>query len=297
VNTLRTSATAMALRREGEALAAALPPLLVAAEQLAASVQMGGHGRRRAGTGDEFWQFRPALAGDAARMVDWRRSGRSDAQYVREREWQAAQSVHIWVDSAAAMQFSAAPSRPDKGARARLLALALAVLMLRAGERVGLLAPQLAPRPGKAQLLQLAGLLAAPGAAEDYGAPQPAGIAAHARALFISDFLGDIGAIGAALALAADRGVTGVLLQVLDPAEEAFPYGGRVIFESMGGSLRHETRDAGDLQRRYRARLHERRAQLADLARLAGWQFGTHNTGTPAAGGLLWLYAAMERLR
>lgn len=285
----------LALRREGEALAAALPPLLVAAEHLAAAVQTGGHGRRRAGEGDEFWQFRPAFAGDSARAIDWRRSARSDAQYVREREWQAAQSVHLWVDASASMRFSGDAKRPEKAARARLLALALAVLMVRAGERVGLLAPHAPPRPGKAQLLQLAALLAGPGGPEDYGAPEAVGIAAHARAVFVSDFLGAPDAVQAALGAAADRGVSGVLLQVLDPIEEAFPFDGRVIFESMAGSLRHETRKAGDLRARYTARLAERRAHLADLARTAGWQFGTHHTGEPAAAALLWLYAALER--
>jgi len=291
-------APAQSLRREAEALASALPPLLVAAEQLAATVQMGGHGRRRAGAGDEFWQFRAAAAGDAARAIDWRRSARSDAQYVREREWQAAQSVHLWVDNAASMQFSGAPGRTTKAERGRLLALAAAVLMLRGGERVGLLAPLAPPRPGRAQLLHLA-LLLAEGAqpAGDYGGPEAAGLAPHARGLLISDFLGDPAPVRAALAAAAGRGVTGVLLQVLDPDEEAFPYEGRVIFESMGGSLRHETRAAGDLRARYRDRLAARRELLAGLAAAAGWQFGTHATGQPAAAALLWLYAALERGR
>lgn len=291
-------APAQTLRREAEALAAPLPPLLVAAEQLAASVQMGAHGRKRAGAGDEFWQFRAAAAGDALRSIDWRRSARSDAQYVREREWQAAQSVYLWVDGAASMQYSGAPARGSKAARARLLALALAVLMVRGGERVGLLAPPTPPRPGRVQLLHLASLLAAPQDAEaDYGAPAVAGLAPHARALMLSDFLGDPGAVEAALAAAAERGVKGVLMQVLDPDEEAFPYDGRVIFESMGGSLRYETRAAGDLRLRYREKLAARRDLLAGLARAAGWQFGTHHTGQPAAAALLWAFAALERGR
>ena len=291
-------APAASLRREAEALASALPPLLVAAEQLAATVQMGAHGRRRAGAGDEFWQFRAAAAGDASRSIDWRRSARSDAQYVREREWQAAQSVHLWVDNAASMQFSGAPGRGSKAARGRLLALALAVLMVRAGERVGLLAPHAAPRPGRAQLLHLAALLAeGEQQAGDYGAPEAAGFAPHARGVLISDFLGDPAPVRAALAAAAGRGGTGVLLHLLDPDEEAFPYEGRVIFESMGGSLRHETRAAGDLRARYRDRLAARRELLAGLASAAGWQFGTHHTGQPATSALLWLYAALERGR
>lgn len=289
---------ALELRRAAETEAGALPALLLAAEHLAATVQMGGHGRRRAGPGEEFWQYRPAHSGDEARFVDWRRSARSDTQFVRDREWQLAQSLHLWVDGAASMRFTGAPSgraaRPTKAARAQLLALALAVLSIRAGERVGLAGPLAPPRPGRAQLLTLTTALCAEAAPGDYGAPEVAGVAAQARAVFLSDFFGDLAAIEAALGALADRGVTGVMLQVLDPAEEDFPFDGRTIFESMTGALRHETREAGDLRARYRARLAERRDRLARLAAQAGWQFSTHHTGAPAQAALLWLHRALE---
>ena len=289
---------ALELRRAAETEAGALPALLLAAEHLAATVQMGGHGRRRAGPGEEFWQYRPAHSGDEARFVDWRRSARSDAQFVRDREWQLAQSLHLWVDGAASMRFTGAPSgraaRPTKAARAQLLALALAVLSIRAGERVGLAGPLAPPRPGRAQLLTLTTALCAEAGSGDYGAPEVAGVAAQAHAVFLSDFFGDLAAIEAALGALADRGVTGVMLQVLDPAEEDFPFDGRTIFESMTGALRHETREAGDLRARYRARLAERRDRLARLAAQAGWQFSTHHTGAPSQAALLWLHRALE---
>lgn len=290
-------AAALTLRREGEAAASSLPLLLVAAEHLAATVQMGGHGRRRAGTGAEFWQFRPAHAGDEARLIDWRRSARSDLQIIRDREREAAQSVHLWVDDAASMRFSGAKTRVEKSARARLLALALAVLMIRAGERVGLAGPLAPPRPGKAQLMQLAALLSAEGAGADYGSPEATAILARSRAVFLSDFMGDPTPVKAALGVLADRGVSGVMVQVLDPVEEDFPFDGRTIFESVGGTLRFETRQAADLRQRYRDRLNERRDLLATLAHAAGWQFSTHHTGQPAQSALLWLYAALERRR
>jgi len=289
----------LSLRREAEAAARALPPLLLAAEQLAATVQMGGHGRRRAGPGEEFWQYRPAHSGDEARFVDWRRSARSDVQFVRDREWQLAQSAHIWVDDGASMRFSGAPegraARPQKAERARLLALALAVLMIRAGERVGLTGPLAPPRPGRAQLMVLAAQLAAAQGMADYSTPDVTAIGPQARAVFLSDFLGDLGALEAALGALAGRGVSGVMLQILDPVEEDFPFDGRTIFESVGGTLSFETRKAGDLRARYRDRLAERRARLAGLAQAAGWQFSTHHTGAPAQGALLWLWAALER--
>ena len=281
------------LRARAEALGQTLPPLLAEAEMLAATVMLGEHGRRRAGLGDEFWQYRPAHQGDSARMIDWRRSARSDAHFVREREWQAAQSVTLWVDPSKSMSFSGDKARAPKGDRARLLGLALAVLLLRGGERVGL-AGMAAPRAGRAQMLRLAARLAGDAGDEEYGAPGTDGMVSHGRAVFLSDFLGDLSGIEAGLGGAADRGVKGVLIQVLDPAEEEFPFDGRTIFESMGGSMRHETQQAGDLRARYLARLAERKDRLASLGRAVGWHFSTHHTGHPAQSALLWAYGALE---
>ncbi|WP_372886883.1 DUF58 domain-containing protein [Shimia sp.] len=282
------------LRRRAEAEAARLPPLLARAERLAGTVLLGEHGRRRAGLGDDFWQYRPVQPGDPARMIDWRRSARGDTEFVRQREWQVAQSVMLWVDQAPSMRFGSDRQGGSKADRARLLALALAILLIRGGERVGLSGTRLPPRRGEAQILRLTEMLQQD-AGGDYGAPETRAMLPHARALFMSDFLGEIGAVEAALAKAADRGVRGVIYQVLDPAEETFPYRGRAIFESMGGTLSHETRRASDLRPDYLGRLAQRRDRLRQMARLCGWQFGFHDTGQSAQAALLWLYRALEQ--
>lgn len=281
------------LRSRAEALGQTLPPLLAEAEMLAHTVMLGEHGRRRAGLGDEFWQYRPAHQGDPARMIDWRRSARSDAHFVREREWQAAQSVTLWVDPSKSMSFSGARGRVTKGDRARLLALAASVLLLRGGERVGL-AGLAQPRSGRAQLVRLAARLSGVEDSGDYGAPEAEGMVSHGRAVFLSDFMGDLTAVETAFARASDRGVRGAALMVLDPAEEEFPFDGRTIFESMGGGVQYETRKAGELRDRYMARLAERKDRLQSLSRAVGWHFSTHHTGQPAQSALLWLYRALE---
>jgi len=131
--------------------------------------------------------------------------------------------------------------------------------------------------------------------ADDYGTPDVSGVASHGRAVFVSDFLGDPGGVETALAWASDKGVRGALVQVLDPAEEEFPFDGRTIFESMGGTVRHETLRAGDLRARYLDRLAERKARLAVMAQASGWHYLCHHTGQPAQAALLWMYRALER--
>ncbi|MEM9247503.1 MAG: DUF58 domain-containing protein [Pseudomonadota bacterium] len=285
------------LRTRAEGLASVLPPLLADAEHLASTVMLGAHGRRRAGVGDEFWQYRPHTQSDEARTIDWRRSARSDQHFVREKEWQAAQSVVIWVDGSRSMAFSGDKNRAAKGDRARLLALAMSVLLVRAGERVGLSNLGQPPRGGPVQLVRMAEALTGDLGDEDYGMPQTPGLPQHARALFLSDFMGNMEGVEAALAKAADRGVRGALMQILDPVEETFPFDGRTIFESMGGSLRHETLKAGELKDRYLQRLSERKDRLEHLARQAGWLYSCHHTAESAQAALLWAYAALEKTR
>ena len=164
------------------------------ARQLAATVLLGEHGRRRAGVGNEFWQYRPVHSGDEARLIDWRRSGRSDAQFVREREWQAAQSVMLWADAGQSMQFASTKNLVTKAERAAVLTLAIAALLVQGGERVGLSRLGTSPRAGEVQLLRIAEGLAQPPEDAEYGAPTLKGLPHHARAVFVSDFLGDLAA-------------------------------------------------------------------------------------------------------
>ncbi len=284
------------LRRDAEKIAGALPPLLAEAELLAATVSMGVHGRRRAGHGENFWQYRQAMPGDARGAVDWRRSGRSDAQFIREMEWETSQTVSLWVDDARSMDYRGREAPRTKRERAGLVALALSVLLVKAGERVALMGgPAAQPRGGRAQLNRMALALAGPQVEgrPDYGVPPADRLPRGGRAVFFSDFLGDLGPMIAALAHAADQGVRGAFVQVLDESEETFPFDGRLIFESMSGATRFETQRARALREAYQGRLAARRAELAAIAGRLGWRVLQHRTSQSPRAALLWLYMAL----
>lgn len=285
------------LRSRSESVARSLPPLLVEAQHLAATILLGEHGRKRAGTGDEFWQYRAAEAGDAYRSIDWRRSARADGHFVRQTEWQAAQSLMIGVDDAASMTFTGDKSRPSKLRRAQTLAMALSILAVRGGERVGLTHLVDPPRGGEAQLIRMASALMDSHEPGDYGAPKPRVLPVGSRAVFFSDFLGDPSAIETVLGQAADRGVKGALVQVLDPQEELFPFDGRTLFESMSGTIRFETLKAQSLRDAYLERLAERKARLKEITRRTGWRYHCHHTDKSGEPTLLWLYNMLDRAR
>ena len=283
------------LRLRSENVAASLPALLADAQHLAATILLGEHGRKRHGMGDEFWQYRSAEAGDSLRAIDWRRSARADGLYVRQTEWKAAQAVMIGVDDGQSMTYAGSRARPSKLRRAQTLAMALTILAVRGGERVGLTDLAEPPRGGEAQVMRMAAALMEPAEAADYGAPAPQILPSGSRAVFFSDFLGDLVPLEQAMGQAADRGVKGALVQVLDPDEESFPFDGRTVFESMAGSLRFETLKAGGLRAAYLKRLAARKDQLRQMAARTGWRYHCHHTSDGAEPSLLWLYRALEK--
>ena len=283
------------LRRDAEKISGSLPPLLVEAHRLVMTLAPGVHGRRQAGPGESFWQYRPAHPGDTLGAIDWRRSARSDRLYVRELEWEAAETVLLWCDRSAAMDYRSASVERTKADRAKLLTLALSVLLSRGGERFGLVGT-LAERPltGENQLMRIsADLTAGTPPDADYGAPPAISLRRVGKIVFLSDFMGPRADVIPRVAEAAGRGVSGALFQILDPAEEEFPFSGRTRFESMARELRHETDQAATLRAAYLDRLATRRDELAEIARRAGWQLILHRTDESPRKGLLALYRAL----
>ena len=278
-----------------EALAAQLPPLLIAAERVAATVAQGVHGRRRVGQGDSFWQFRRFVAGDPINRVDWRQSAKSgqpapNGWFVRETEWEAAQTVCLWRDASASMHWRHS-GRTEKIERAGLLTLALAALLLRGGERVMPLRPGARPVGGRFGLRQLA--LELDAAADEGGLPADMPIPRHATVVLIGDFLSPLADIQAVVGRLAAAPARGYLLQVLDPAEAALPYAGRIRFrglEQEGDALIPRVEAIRD---DYAMALMRQQAGLAGICAAAGFGFGVHLTDRSPEAALLSLYTAL----
>ena len=106
---------------EAHSLAARIPALLIESQRIAHTVAHGTHGRRRAGPGETFWQFRHYDQNDSVTGIDWRRSASSDTLFVREREWEAAHTVWLWVDLSASMRFRSRLAKVTKESRAVVL--------------------------------------------------------------------------------------------------------------------------------------------------------------------------------
>jgi uncharacterized protein (DUF58 family) len=279
------------LQYEAEALGASLPPLLVDAERLAAAVSLGVHGRRKAGMGESFWQFRRYRPEDASTAIDWRQSAKSQHLFVREREWEAAQSVWFWCDASAGMQFKS--DRVTKAERAKLLALALASLLVRGGERVALFGDGHAPASSRAALRRIGHtLLDLP--ARDVALPPDAAITKNAQFVWLSDFLSPLTDIESTLRRLSRSAVAGQLVHIVDPAEEDFPFTGRTRFEDARGEQSEIIGRAETIAGAYRTRFKAHAEAVGALARRLGWTHIIHRTDRSPQTALVALYADMS---
>ncbi len=279
-----------------EDLARRLPSLIVAAKEIASSVMHGMHGRRRAGIGETFWQFRPFVTGEPAANVDWRRSARDDRLYVREREWEAAHTVWVWIDRSASMSFISKLAMQSKVDRALVIGLAASDLLVRGGERVGLLSVT-RPLAMRNIIERFAEAMVAEERSSSYVAaelPPSTALKARAQLIWISDFLNDAAAIAAKIQTMASAGARGHLVMVADPIEETFPFTGHTEFVDVDSSARLRLGRAETFRDDYVQRLAAHREALRAAAAKHGWTMMLHRTDRPASEALLALRMRLE---
>jgi uncharacterized protein (DUF58 family) len=255
----------------------ALPPLLVEAHRIAATIIMGVHGRKRSGPGETFWQYRPYAFGDSTQRIDWHKSARAERIFIRENEWEAANTLWLWPSPAPTMDYHSHLSKVTKRERAMLLALALGSLALDAHERVAALGSPFAPGHAQGALPKIAGWFLQ-GQAEQKGFPDSGRLARYAVVALFGDFLEPPETIGRWLTAIAERGVRGHLIQIADPAEETLPWNGRVEFLEVAGPQSLIVGKTENLREAYQARYKAQREAVREIARRLGWTFAVHRT-------------------
>ena len=273
----------------GRTLAAALPRLILESRKIAATVIHGLHGRRRSGSGENFWQFRRFVSGEEARRIDWRRSARDDHLYVREREWEAAHTIWIWPDRSPSMAFSSRLARENKLDRALTIAFALGEILVEAGERVGV--PGLMRPTGSRAVIDRMADALIHDPTERASLPLGFAPASLSEVVVLSDLWSPIADIRAILTQLSSNGSQGHLVQIVDPAEETFPYSGRIEFTEPEGAGEITAGRAENWRADYTARLARHRAEIRAETDRLGWSFTIHRTDRPANDLLLALHS------
>lgn len=277
-----------------EDFSAFLPPLLLAAERVAATVAQGVHGRRRVGAGDSFWQFRRYSPGDPISRIDWRQTAKRAHPFLRENEWEAAESVWLWRDPSPSMAWGSALALERKDARADLLLLAAASLLLRGGERVALMGAPERPSSGRHVLARMAERLARQrdeSSAASLPPMQP--LPRHSQVVLFGDFLYAPHEIAERLRFIADQGVKGCVVRIIDPEEDDFPYRGRTQFLGLEGETPMLASRAESLSDDWKQHFAAHKAEVAAICGRIGWHHVVHRTDRPPEALLLALYLAL----
>lgn len=218
------------LRANAEELAGSFPALLIKAEQIAATIDVGQHGRKRAGTGEDFWQFKPYSTGDETSEIDWRQSAKRGEIFIRQKEQESSETAWFWINQDDTMHFQSSLAAYNKIEYANLLTLVLCILLNRADENFGILGEMETAGHGLSHLEKVAHTL--PSARDK--APSQAGESTHAKAkskfLLISDFLLDIAKLQKEISAISSEKSDGIIIHLADPAEVDLPYSAECIF-------------------------------------------------------------------
>jgi uncharacterized protein (DUF58 family) len=275
----------------GRMLADAMPRLILEARRVAATVIHGLHGRRRAGPGENFWQYRRFMSGEPASNVDWRRSARDDHLYVREREWEASHTVWIWPDRSSSMAFASALVTDSKLERALVVAFALAEVLVQGGERVGI--PGLMLPTASRNVIERMAQAILHDPLERASLPMSFAPSPLAEIVMLSDLWSPIGEVQQTIAQLSATGAHGHIVQIVDPAEESFPYSGRVEFIEPEGAGSVTAGRAETWRNDYQGLVTRHRGQIRAETDRLGWSFAIHRTDRPASELLLVLHSRM----
>lgn len=266
-------------------LAARLPRLTLEARRISATLTAGLHGRRCAGPGENFWQYRALASGEAFSRVDWRRSARhADQLYVREREWEAAHSIFLFIDRSASMQFGSDLAISSKEDSAITLGLALADCLVKSGERVALLG---LTRPmAQTNIIDRFAEILLRAGDDTRDVPPMVALPPRAETVLITDTLAPLDEIEKSLSSIQKFGASCHLLRIIDPAEESFPFEGETELFGVESDDRLSIGDASLFGIRYRAAFAAHGEALAELCVKKGTSLITHRTDRPASGTL-----------
>ena len=194
----------------------------------------------------EFSEHRKYTPGDDIRSIDWKVWSRTNRYYVKQYEAETNLTGHLVVDLSASMGYASAPDGVTKLEYATYLAGAMAYLMVRQQDPVGLLTlgadlqHYLKPRSRPSHLLSMLRVLAE---------ARPGGPTGLARALhrvaemiphrglviLFSDLLDDEEEVLRAFSHLRYRGHDVIVFQIFDAAEARFSFSGLTRFEDMEG--------------------------------------------------------------
>ena len=259
-------------------LSASFERLLARHQTVSSLSAYGLHNRKRSGLGERFWQYRAYETGEDASKIDWRRSARGDQLYVKEKELESLRDYNIWIDCASSMKFLSTLGQEDKLTRAIIIGLAIADLILRSGDRVGLLGSS-APSSSHVALKKIAHQL------EEHivsnfnsSIPLLARPSKRSKIIIISDFLNNSANLKDTLNYYSNFEISGLIIMINDPCEVAFPFSGETQFFNTENNQHYYAGEAQHIAKQYHEVFEKHKLHTQKIAIENRFQYYHHIT-------------------
>ena len=281
----------------------------VTARHAVESALAGGHRSVRRGLSVEFAGHREYQPGDDLRRLDWQVWARTDRFDVRVYEEETRLRATLVVDASGSMGYGAGDSKgadASKLACARTLAAALAFLMARRSDAVGLAVIDTAVRLHRPPAATMGHVLSMIGALEQTSPGGETGLGQVIELLgaqlgrrglvvILTDAYDDPERLGRALRFLRHRRQDVRLVQIVDPDEVTFPFAGMAEFVGLEGEATLKL-DADRVRPWYQEALAEHRRRLSTACHGGGVLFDTVSTDEDPALALARILGATDRL-
>ena len=283
---------------------AALGHIEIVARWIVDGFITGLHRSPRRGFSVEFAEFRPYQPGDDLRYVDWKIAARADRWVVKQFEEETNLRATIVLDVSRSMDWRGDPARLTKLAYAEQLVAALALLLLRQRDAVGLIRfddvvrTSIPPRVRSGQWRRIVGALESPGAGSASRAPEALSQAARlvrrrGLVVLVSDLLMDVPDVERAVRALRAGGHSVTVLHILDPAERDFLGGGDALFVDPESGLAVPAAVA-DVRSAYQATVAEAMEEWRSTLARCGAGYATVLTDSPFGVPLRRAFAARQ---
>ena len=271
------------MRLKAEELSNKIPSLYVKADRIANTIWEGMHNRNKDGLGDNFWQFRKYEYGDPAHLIDWKKTAKSNETFIQEKELQTLQNFVIWRDTSRSMNFRCSESIDTKLYRANLFTLTLTIILSKSGENIVLNGLKTELLKGGNAVNFVSNQINEKVTDSFKSSPNINEIKNNSDVILIGDFLNNINETEKTIKELSNRGINGIIIQILDPAERFFPYKGRINFNGLEGEKNILIGKAESVRNDYKKAIKIHIEKLEKLTTSYSWKYILDNSDQDAS--------------
>ena len=266
------------MRLQAEKLVTIAPDLKIRANKLANTVWEGIHNRNKAGIGDNFWQFKKYEYGDPVHLIDWKKSAKSSSFFIQEQELSTVQNINIWRDSSSSMNYSSRKNLDKKIYIANLITLVLSMIFIKQSEKVKINGSNINYSNSEEAINLISDQLSYIKTNNNNFEPNIEEIDNGSNCILIGDFLYSTENIEKIIKNLSSRNINGMLIHIIDPAEQKFPFKGRVNFKGVEGENPYLIGNAESVQKEYLKKFKKHSDTIKIITESYKWNYFMHIT-------------------